>query len=120
MKRLLFVVFPLLVVSLMVVAQATAQEDDACTHDEATVEALRECVEHAIAMGHIDANVAPSLLAMLDAAQGAVDRGQDGVAVTLLMAFIREVEAQAGKRIPEEHASHLIAHAQDVIDELST
>jgi hypothetical protein len=114
MKTLLFIVL-----TLMAAAQAMAQEGAACAHDDATVEALRECVVHAIAQGHIsNAGVAQGLLAKLDAAQDAVDRGQDDVAVNILMAFIDQVEAQAGKSILEPHASHLVEHAQSVIDAL--
>jgi hypothetical protein len=120
MKTLLFIVLPLMAVSLMAAPQAMAQEDDACAHDVAMVEALYECVVHAIAQGHLsNAGVAQGLLAKADAAQDAVDRGQDDVVVNILMAFIHQVEAQAGKSILEPHASHLVEHAQRVIDELS-
>ncbi|HET7087292.1 MAG TPA: hypothetical protein VFL17_01445 [Anaerolineae bacterium] len=122
MKKSLFVVLTLMAVSLMVAAPALAKRPsgDECAHDVATVAALRECVEHAIHHGHIDdPEVAKSLLALLDAAQDAVDRGQEDVAVDILRAFIQEVKAQAGKHIAEPHASHLIEHAQIVIRALS-
>ena len=56
MKKLLFVVLTLMAVSLMVAAPALAKRPsgDECAHDVATVEALRDCVEHAIHHGHID------------------------------------------------------------------
>jgi len=119
MKKLLFVVLTLMAVSLMVAAPALAHDGDTCAHDVATVEALRDCVEHAIQHGHIDdPEVAQGLLDKLDAAQEAVDRGQIDVAVNILMAFVNEVEAQAGKSIAEPHASHLVEHAQIVIEAL--
>lgn len=119
MKKLPFVVLTLMAVSLIAATQAMAQEGDVCAHEVATVEALRDCVEHAIDQGHIgDAEVAQGLLDKLDAAQEAVERGQDHVAVNILMAFIHEVEAQAGKGILEPHASHLVEHTQIVIGAL--
>jgi hypothetical protein len=36
----------------------------------------------------------------------------------LLEAFVREVRAQAGKHILQEHAQHLLLHAQMVIQAL--
>ncbi len=120
MRKSLFVVLTLMAVSLLVTAPALAHEGDACAHDVATVEALRDCVEHAIHHGHIsDAEVAQGLLDKLDAAQKAVDRGRNDVAVNVLMAFVNEVEAQAGKSIAEPHASHLVEHADLVIEALS-
>jgi len=63
--------------------------------------------------------VANSLLAKLDAAQAAVDRGQTSVAINKLQAFINEVQAQAGKHIDSMHAQHMVMHAQLVIQALS-
>src|SRR3972149_1410307 len=120
MKKSLLVILTLMAVSLFVAAPALAHDGDACAHDVATVEALRDCVEHAIPHGHIgDAEVEQGLLDKLDAAQEAFDRGRNDVAVNVLMAFVNEVEAQAGKSILEPHASHLIEHAQIVIEALS-
>ena len=84
--------------------------------EQATIQALHHCVMHAYEMGHIDnVGVTQSLLAKLDAAQAAVDRGQPAVAVNLLQAFVQEVRAQAGQHIQAEHAAHMIMHAQQVI-----
>ncbi len=111
------VVFTLVVLSLIVAASVMAYAD--CPHDTGTVQGLRECVTHAASYGHIDnAGITKSLLAKLDAAQGAVDRGQPSVAINHLEAFIREVQAQAGKHIDAEHAGHLVAHATSVIEAL--
>lgn len=70
-------------------------------------------------MGLINSQeIVHSLLAKLNAAQGAVDQGQPTVAVHLLEAFIREVREQSGKHIEPRHATHVIAHAQVVIQAL--
>ena len=87
-----------------------------CNHDGATIASLHHCVMHAVDMGHItNAGVATSLMAKLDAAQAAVDRGQTDVAINLLNAFVNEVKAQSGKFIVADHAGHLVMHAQMVI-----
>lgn len=110
----------LLGMSLLSTAPVLAQGGDACPQHDATVQALRECVMHAAAEGHItNAGVTQSLLAKLDAAQAALDRGQSNVALNQLRAFIREVQAQSGKYILAEHAAHLVEHAQQVIQVLS-
>jgi hypothetical protein len=104
-------------VSAGVPASATAMDD--CSHAP-TIAALRTCVQHAIDQGHIDnPGVAHSLLAKLDNAQKAVDRDQPVVAIAKLNAFIHELDAQAGKHIAIEHATHMRSHAQDVIAALS-
>ena len=61
---------------------------------------------------------AASLHAKLDAAQAALDRGQTNVAVNMLNAFIKEVNAQSGVLIVDPHGEHLAMHAQMVIDHL--
>ena len=91
---------------------------DECPH-EATIQSLRTCVQHAAEHGHIDnQGVTRSLLAKLNAAQAAQGRGQTEVAVKVLEAFAHEVAAQAGKHILQEHAEHLLLHAQVVIEAL--
>jgi hypothetical protein len=97
-----------------VTAPVQAREMDHCSH-EPTIEALHECVHHAAMEGHINATIAQSLFAKLDAAQEALDRGQLEVAVLILQAFISEVQAQAGQHIDRQHAAHLITHAREVI-----
>ncbi len=106
----------MVVVLIMALAvPAFAQEgEDMCVHDY-SVESLIHCVHHAYEMGHItNAGVAESLTRILGAAQSALDRDQTAVAVSLLDAFIREVEAQSGHNILAEHADHLIEHAEMV------
>jgi len=116
----LCVTLVLVLASLWAVPPVVAGQEMACHHDEATVESLRACVDHAAEMGHIhNQGVANSLLAKLYAAQDALNRGQPGVAVANLQAFIHEVEAQSGKQIGTEHAAHMVMHANDVIAALN-
>ena len=94
---------------------AAAVAMDECSH-EATIAALRECLEHAAHHGHIDnAWVAASLLAKIDAAAAAEERGQPAVAARSLAALTRELAAQDGKHVAAPHAGHLIAHAELVL-----
>jgi hypothetical protein len=60
------------------------------------------------------------LLAKLNAAQAAYDKGNSTTAVNILNAFINQVNAQSGKSIDPQHAGHLINHAMDVISHLSS
>ena len=115
MKRLL----PMMVIVaalLLLAAPAFAADDHTCDHSGTTIESLMHCVKHAYDMDHIaKIGVADSLLAKLDAAQAAQGRGNAGAAINQLGAFINEVNAQAGKSIEAEHASHLVEHARNVI-----
>jgi hexosaminidase len=116
--RYLSLVLVWVVLALALVSRANADEEHGC--DDVTVDSLYHCVHHAIEMGHIsNVGVGNSLLAKVDAAQAAVDRGQPKVAVRILGAFIHEVEAQAAVHIDPEHAAHMIMHAEMVIDALS-
>jgi len=115
-----FVVLMLVSLSLMAVGFAFAHDDHICPHHEATVSALRTCVEHASAHGHVDsAGITKSLLAKLDAAQAAIDRGQPSTGINILEAFIHQVEGQSGNHIDAAHAEHLVSHAKLVIQALS-
>jgi len=116
-KQLLFLTL-VAVLSLLAVP-AFAADDMTCEHNGTTIESLHHCVMHAYDMGHIDnKGVANSLMAKLDAAQAALDRGQAGAAINLLNAFVNEVNAQAGKHIAADHAGMLMNHAQQVITAL--
>jgi hypothetical protein len=119
MRKSLSVSLGLLALATMIAAPAPSNAMD-CPHPmEATVASLRDCVQHAADMGKIDnAGVAHSLLAKIDGAQAAVDRGQPAVAVNELQAFIHEVQAQAGQHVDAEHADHMVMHAQMVVDAL--
>jgi hypothetical protein len=122
MKQRLVVTFVALVAfvgfSLLTAGAARAQATDDCVHTP-TITSLQTCVEQAAHQGFIDnQGVTNSLLAQLDTAQAALDRGQTLVAINTLQAFINEVQAQAGKHIVQPHAGHLIEHAQLVIQAL--
>lgn len=117
--RILLVTLILVMVSLIASGPVWAQEGE-CPHVGTTVQSLQTCVEHALENGHIDnAGVATSLLAKLDAAQAALDRGQTSVAINNLKAFIQEVRAQGGVHIRPPHDEHLVRHAQAVIGALT-
>jgi len=117
-KRLL-PILSIVAVLLLLAAPAFAAENHTCDHNGTTIESLHHCVMHAYDMGHItNAGVRDSLLAKLDAAQAALDRGQPGVAVNLLHAFVNQLNAQAGKHIVADHAIHLVDHARNVITAL--
>ena len=104
--------------SLIATGTARAQTTDDCVLTP-TIASLATCVENAASQGIITSQgVAHSLLAKLDAAQAAVDRGQTSVAINNLEAFINEVQAQAGKHIDAMHAQHMVMHAQLVIQAL--
>lgn len=101
---------------LLTAAPAFAMEGHECEHAGTTVESLHHCVMHASEMGHITSDgVTKALLAKLDAAQAALDRGQTKVAVNQLHAFIAQVNSEAGVTIDAEHAGHLVMHAENVI-----
>lgn len=121
MKRtILVVLITILVISFAAPALAQGTDHD-CPHgSNATVADLRACVEHAVAMGHIDnQGIARSLFAKLDAAQAAHDRGQPTVAINVLQALINAIGAQSGHHIDAQHAAHMIEHTQSVIEALS-
>lgn len=117
--KLLLVILTLVTLSLTAVQPVLAQSGDDCTHGT-TIASLQNCVQHAAHEGHIDnPGVTQSLLAKLETAQAAADRGQPAAAINTLQAFIQEVQAQAGKHIVPEHAGHLVGHTQVVIQTLS-
>jgi hypothetical protein len=116
--RVLVVAAVLMVSAIPVLAQS----GHTCPHhNDDSIAGLRGCVEHALAVGHIDnPGVAQGLFAKLDAAQAARDRGKPAVAVNKLNAFIHLAEAQAGKHIDATHAGHMVEHAQRVIAALQS
>ena len=126
MKKLLIVAMMFLGTSVLASAPAFAQTDTdqrlaspAMCSMLPTVQSLRECVLHAREIGAIkSAGVTRSLLIELDVAQSALDRGRPRVAIALLHAFVREVDALAGKQIMQPHADHLVMHAKMVIQAL--
>jgi hypothetical protein len=112
--RLFLVLLAVLTLGLTAPHPAAAAGMDLC--NETTVQSLHHCVMHAYEMGHItNSGVVTSLLAKVDAAQQALDRGQPATAIHQVQAFIQEVRAQAGRHIDAAHADHMIAHAAAVI-----
>jgi hypothetical protein len=108
----------LLLLMVMMPTPAAAQAAPDCPMT-ATISSLRECVQHAVQVGHItNGGIAKSLLAELDTAQAALDRGQSSVAIDLLQAFVQEVHALSGRLIDPAHAAHMVEHAQVVIQAL--
>jgi predicted negative regulator of RcsB-dependent stress response len=70
--------------NLLTPGTARAQTTDDCVHAP-TIDSLKICVEHAASQGFIDnQGITNSLLAKLDAAQAAFDRGQNSVAINKL------------------------------------
>jgi hypothetical protein len=117
--KAILAVLALLSLSLASSSRAQMPDDMMCQGDMTTIASLRQCVEHAYAMGDItNGGVAGSLLAKLAAAQAAADRQQNAVAVHLLGAFVSEVLAQAGVHIDPMHAEHMVMHAAMVIQTL--
>lgn len=105
-------------VSVLAPGTARAHTSDDCGHAP-TISSLRTCVQHATDVGIIDnQGVTNSLLATLDAAQAAQNRGQTSEAINQLDAFIHEVQAQAGKHINPMAAQHLVMQARMVIHAL--
>jgi hypothetical protein len=75
-------------------------------------------VEQAIAQGLITANLRGALLAKLQAAQTAIDRGQTANAIAQLNQFISMVQNEAGKKVDAGLAGRLASWASDLIGRL--
>jgi hypothetical protein len=75
-------------------------------------------VEQAIGQGLIQANMRGALLAKLQAAQTAIERGQKATAIAQLNQFISMVQGDAGKKIDAGLAGRLASWAQDLIGRL--
>ncbi len=60
-----------------------------------------------------------SLLAQLNAATNALNRGNPGTAIAIFGAMINHIEAQHGKKIPVEDADLLLECIEAIINELS-
>jgi len=103
------------VLILAYMSPALAQNEMECPP---TIEGLTECIDHHYSQGNISQGTYNSLLAKVDAAQAARDRGQVDTAGNILNALIKQVSAQSSKNITSEAATHMIDHAQMVIEEL--
>jgi hypothetical protein len=80
-----------------------------------TPQSIIDDITQFLASGAISANIANSLLAKLNNALAARNRGQCGPAGNIYQAFINEVNAQTGKGITPAAAAILIADAQYLI-----
>ncbi len=60
-----------------------------------------------------------SLIAKLEGAEEAIQRGQQNVAINKLNSFINEVEAQRGKKLTDQQADELVGYAEDIISSIS-
>jgi hypothetical protein len=80
----------------------------------ATLGTLRGSVERFLADGDVDARIGRSLLAKLEQAEAAADRGNTTAAANIMTAFINEVTAQRGRKISAAAADLLLADA-DVV-----
>ena len=88
--------------------------------DPVTFESTAEDIADGLAAELIaNFGIANSLLAKLEAAAAAAERGQPATAIRILKAFAREVEAQAGKRLSPEIADVLLNDAAALIDSLA-
>jgi len=116
-KKVRMFLFSILVAAAVLLGNKPAQAQEVCPGTmPPTIAALADCVNHAIAVGHIDnVGIGNSLLSKLDAAQSAQDRNRISVAISLLEAFIHEVETQAARHIDGAHAAHMVEHAGEVI-----
>lgn len=89
------------------------------TNPTVTIASLIESVDLYYQEGSIkNAGTYNSLVQKLNAAQAAWDKGQAHVVVNLLNAFMKEAQAQAGKKIKPDAASALVADAQLVINKM--
>lgn len=108
----------MLVIVVSPAQTARAASMDMCAHAP-TIASLHDCVEIMAAQGIItDQGIATSLLAKLNAAQAALNRGQPDVAANIVEAFTQEVGAQTDMHILQPDADHLILHAELVIQNL--
>jgi hypothetical protein len=102
------------------VDRATNQSSQAVTFTvNATIQSTKAALTYFYESGEIDSwGVYNSLMVKLNAAQKALDKGKTGVAINILYAFIKELQAQSGKHVSAAAAATLIADAQWVIDHL--
>jgi hypothetical protein len=106
------------------VVSAVDQAGNAASHPVnfqviATVGSLITTVNGFVADGRInDSNTANGLLAKLNDAQDAIDKGKNNVAVNKLREFIDQANGRAGRSITPDAAQLLVTDAQYVIGTL--
>ncbi len=79
---------------------------------------LKAYIQQQVVLGNIDAEMEVSLLAKINAAIAALDRGNTNdakVAMNDLKALVNQVEAQTDKKIKPETAAEIIQRANDII-----
>jgi FIMAH domain-containing protein len=81
-----------------------------------TADSIKADINEFVASGAIDANLAKSLLAKLDAAAQARARGDCTNAANIYRAFVRDLQAQSGKGVTAQAAAIMIADAQYLIE----
>lgn len=82
------------------------------------VESLVEAIADLGASGTIDSRQASALSGKLETALEKIEEGNVSAAIGTLEAFINQVEAQAGKKIPADLAAALIAAVEEIIAQL--
>ena len=107
-------------------ARTASEERHACMWIPATAETMlaREAqfITDQVDAGNIDVELEESLLAKVNAAIAALDRGNPNdakVAMNELKALINELEAQTGKKITPEAAEEIIRLANEIIAALA-
>lgn len=108
--------------TLAVTAEDTAgnvTEETVTFNVIATFDSLRALIESLLQSGEItDPGVASSMIAKVDAAEDAYERGNTRAAANALNALLNEINAQSGKKISEEAAELLRTDIMYVLDSL--
>ena len=84
------------------------------TTQELLLSSLPDCIEGM----DIHKGIKNSLIAKVDAAYAALERGMIHTAVNILQAFMNEVEAQSGKKLSDGQAERLVSLVSAIIDSL--
>lgn len=71
-----------------------------------------------VQMGDIDSGIKNSLVKILEEAKSSIEKGNIISAINKMKAFQNQVQAQKGKKIPEELAEQWIAWVEDIIQDL--
>jgi len=69
---------------------------------------------------NLPSGIENSITSKLDNAIQSLENGQDNAAVNKIEAFIKQVEAQRGKKLTNEQADFLIEYAQAIIDNIES
>ena len=89
--------------------------------DPVTFESTAQDIADGLAADEIDnSGIANALLAKLEAAMEATERGQPATAIEILEAFAHEVEAQAGQHLSPDMADLLLDDALSLAESLAS